>query len=79
MEKFATEGYADESLTLLAPFVNITKTDIAKLGGQIGVPFEDTWSCYEGGDVHCGKCGTCVERIEAIRDAGVTDPTVYDV
>jgi 7-cyano-7-deazaguanine synthase len=62
---------------LHAPFVNHTKADIASLGAELGVPFEDTWSCYEGGDVHCGKCGTCVERIEALRDAGVADLTEY--
>lgn len=76
-------GTLDESkrppvgVQLLAPFVQHTKTDIASLGAELGVPFEDTWSCYEGGAVHCGKCGTCVERIEALRDAGVADLTEY--
>lgn len=69
------EGYAD--ITLEAPFVTHTKTDICRLGGRLRVPFEDTWSCYEGGEVHCGRCGTCVERIEAFRDASVPDPTEY--
>lgn len=66
-----------EPIQLVAPFKNKTKTDIVRLGADLGVPFEHTWSCYEGGDVHCGKCGTCVERIEAFREAGVPDPTVY--
>jgi 7-cyano-7-deazaguanine synthase len=69
------EGYA--TVRLLAPFVHSSKTDICRLGGALGVPWEDTWSCYEGGEVHCGRCGTCVERREAFRDAGVTDPTSY--
>lgn len=60
-----------------APYVYITKTDIAYRGGQLGLPIGLTWSCYEGGDEHCGQCGTCCERAEALRDAGVPDPTVY--
>jgi 7-cyano-7-deazaguanine synthase len=60
-----------------APFVNISKTDIAVVGKGFGAPFELTWSCYKGGDTHCGACGTCVERIEAFRDSGVEDPTTY--
>jgi 7-cyano-7-deazaguanine synthase len=61
-----------------APFVHITKTDIARLGGEIGVPFEITWSCYKGGIFHCGKCGTCYERREAFEEAGLEDPTAYE-
>jgi 7-cyano-7-deazaguanine synthase len=57
--------------------VNQTKAQIASWGAQLGVPFEDTWSCYKGGDYHCGRCGTCIERIEAFHIAGVKDPTVY--
>ena len=60
------------------PFVTWSKTDIARRAGALGVPLEKTWSCYKGGDRHCGRCGTCVERIEAIRDAGMTDPTGYE-
>jgi 7-cyano-7-deazaguanine synthase len=62
---------------LEAPFVNHSKTDIARLGGKLGVEWTETWSCYEGGEVHCGRCGTCVERHEAFRDAGIADPTTY--
>ena len=61
----------------LRPFINMSKADIVKLGASLNVPWEDTWSCYEGGDTHCGKCGTCVERKEAFELAGVVDPTVY--
>lgn len=69
----ATEG----AVGIAAPFVHRTKTDIARIGYAYGAPFHLTWSCYEGGDTHCGRCGTCTERIEAFRDAGLTDPTVY--
>ncbi len=53
------------------------KTAIVQRGVELGVPFVLTWSCYVGGDKHCGKCGTCVERKEAFVRAGVQDPTVY--
>ncbi len=59
------------------PFVQKSKAEIVTLGSQLGVPFEQTWSCYEGGAVHCGKCGTCVERREAFQLAGVNDKTEY--
>jgi 7-cyano-7-deazaguanine synthase len=72
-----TEGHAKDGFELQAPFVHISKADIAKLGAELGVPYEKTWSCYKGGDIHCGRCGTCVERIEAFRLAGVVDPTEY--
>lgn len=67
----------DSSVRLIAPYIEWSKTDIARRGKSLGVPFERTWSCYEGGRLHCGKCGTCVERIEALRDAGVDDKTEY--
>lgn len=54
---------------LYAPFMDMTKTDIAIKAFQLSVPFEETWSCYQGGEMHCGRCGTCVERLEAIHDA----------
>lgn len=60
-----------------APYTNITKSDIAKIGAKLGVDYSHTYSCYRGGDVHCGKCGTCVERKEAFRDAGIEDLTKY--
>lgn len=63
--------------TVEAPFVHQTKTDIARRGAALGVPFALTWSCYQGGPLHCGRCGTCVERREAFNDAGLTDPTEY--
>ncbi len=63
---------------LSRPFVEKTKTEIVALGHYLGVPFEKTWSCYKGNELHCGKCGTCVERREAFHLAGVNDPTDYD-
>lgn len=65
-------------ITLLCPFTNMTKTDIARRGGELGIDYAETWSCYRGGDRHCGRCGTCVERREALRDAGIEDTTDYE-
>lgn len=58
------------------PFVKMTKRDIAALAQKLSVPVESTWSCYKGGDLHCGKCGTCQERLWALD--GLTDPTEYE-
>jgi len=74
----ATIQIADwHKVSLYRPFVTKTKADLAKLGTDLGVPFERTWSCYKGLEKHCGKCGTCVERREAFELAGVPDPTEY--
>jgi 7-cyano-7-deazaguanine synthase len=62
---------------LLRPFIALTKADIAARGAGLGVDYSQTWSCYVGGDVHCGECGTCVERREAFLLAGIPDPTQY--
>ncbi len=64
-------------VSLERPFVGMDKTAIVQRGVELGVPFALTWSCYVGGDKHCGKCGTCVERKEAFLRAGVQDPTPY--
>ena len=66
-----------EKIQLLRPFVDIRKEDIATRGKELNVDFSQTWSCYKGGKVHCGKCGTCVERKEAFALAGIEDPTEY--
>lgn len=66
------------SVKLMRPFLNRTKADIAALGHELKVPYELTWSCYKGGEKHCGKCGTCVERKEAFALANVPDPTEYE-
>ena len=59
------------------PFIAMTKAQIAAQGTELGVDYAQTWSCYKGGGIHCGTCGTCVERREAFLLAGITDPTVY--
>jgi len=64
-------------ISLHRPFVNWTKADIAARGAELRVPFANTWSCYEGLDKHCGRCGTCIERREAFFLAQVNDPTPY--
>lgn len=67
-----------EGIRIFAPYTNITKADIARHGKELGIDYSETWSCYKGGEHHCGKCGTCTERIEALRLAGIVDNTVYD-
>jgi len=64
-------------IQLLRPFIGFDKAGIAAEGGRLGVDFSRTWSCYKGGAIHCGQCGTCVERREAFIQAGLPDPTVY--
>jgi 7-cyano-7-deazaguanine synthase len=66
-----------KGIKLLRPFITMTKSDIASRGQALGVDFARTWSCYKGGTLHCGTCGTCVERREAFMVAGVADPTIY--
>lgn len=77
MQSVAVEGFGQPGLHLYAPFVNLGKHDIVAAGHKLGVPYQDTWSCYQGDKHHCGKCGTCVERKEAFALADVSDPTIY--
>jgi len=65
------------AVEILRPFIHNTKAEIARRGHELGVDFAQTWSCYKGGDIHCGTCGTCVERREAFELAGLSDPTTY--
>jgi 7-cyano-7-deazaguanine synthase len=65
-------------VSISTPFINMTKSDIVKVGASLGVPYEKTWSCYKGQERHCSKCGTCCERIEAFKLASVKDPTEYE-
>ena len=65
-------------IQLLRPFIRLDKAGIARRGAALGVDFSQTWSCYKGGEIHCGVCGTCVERREAFFSAGLVDPTVYE-
>lgn len=75
MQARALEGL--NNIKLLTPFITQTKGDIAAAGAALNVPFARTWSCYKGEDIHCGRCGTCVERREAFAEAGIEDPTPY--
>ena len=68
-----------DGVTLFAPYTDITKTDIVRRGAAIGIDYAETWSCYKGGEKHCGKCPTCIERKEAFKLAGINDPTEYEV
>ncbi|MDG4764441.1 7-cyano-7-deazaguanine synthase QueC [Solwaraspora sp. WMMD406] len=79
MVRVANEGFIDPDFAVLAPFIDASKSKIVAEGARLGVPFEDTWSCYRGGARHCGRCGTCVERREAFFVADVADPTEYEV
>lgn len=67
-----------EGLTIIAPYTNITKGEIARHGKELGMDYALTYSCYKGGELHCGRCGTCVERREALAEAGIADPTRYE-
>jgi 7-cyano-7-deazaguanine synthase len=76
--RLANDGFLPGRFQVLAPFLQMTKADIVRLGASYGVAFEHTWSCYRGGDQHCGRCGTCTERREAFTVAGIADPTCYE-
>jgi 7-cyano-7-deazaguanine synthase len=76
MQHQALDGYA--SVSIYAPYVDISKADIVAEGAQNRTPFAETWSCYKGGWRHCGRCGTCVERREAFHLARINDPTDYE-
>ena len=72
-------GLADwNTLSLHRPFVDMTKSDLVSLGTELDAPLHLTWSCYAGNEIHCGKCGTCVERKEAFALAKIPDPTKYE-
>jgi len=65
-------------VTLLSPYTHLAKSDIARRGRELGIDYSETWSCYKGGELHCGMCGTCKERREALREAGIDDTTRYE-
>ena len=75
----ATQAGTYNGVRLLSPYCNMTKGEIAARGKALGIDYAETWSCYRGGEKHCGKCGTCVERREALAEAGITDTTEYDL
>ena len=67
-----------ENITVYAPYTNLSKKQIAEHGKALGIDYSETYSCYKGGEIHCGKCGTCRERIQALHDAGINDTTEYE-
>ncbi len=75
MQRQALAGVAD--VRLYTPYVHTDKAAIAAEGVRLGVDYTRSWSCYKGGEIHCGRCGTCVERREAFHMAGAEDPTTY--
>ena len=80
VEAFDAAAHAGtyNGVRLLSPYCNMTKGQIAARGKELGINYAETWSCYRGGNKHCGKCGTCVERKEALAAAGIDDPTEYE-
>lgn len=77
MSEAMNEGTYD-GIDIFAPYTGITKSDIARHGKALGIDYSHTYSCYKGGEKHCGKCGTCIERKEAMHDARIEDPTEYE-
>ena len=75
MNQAIYEG-SGHQLQIKAPFIGMTKADVVRCGLDIGVPYALTWSCYEGGDVPCGRCGTCIDRMKAFEANGVKDPAL---
>lgn len=69
----------DTDIDVVAPFVDWSKTDIAARGAELGVPFEETWSCYREAKPACGTCDSCAYRLQAFRNAGARDPIEYEV
>lgn len=74
----AVQAGTYEGIRLLTPYTHLSKADIARKGKSLGIDYSLTWSCYKGAEVHCGKCGTCQERREALAEAGVIDNTIYE-
>ena len=77
MNQAIFEG-SGHQLKVEAPFVNMTKAEVVKMGLELNAPYELTWSCYEGKDVPCGKCGTCIDRAAAFAANGVSDPAMRE-
>ena len=69
---------SDKKINIIRPFINIDKTDILRIGLNLNVPYEKTWSCYKGNKLSCGKCGTCIERLEAFKKCNIKDPIEYE-
>lgn len=77
MERVATRGSVGEELELLAPLIELPKAGVIALGNKLGVPWEQTWTCFRGEQVHCGACAACTERRGAFTSLGLSDPVPY--
>ena len=77
MDKAMTAGTWNK-VQLFTPYTHLTKAEIAAHGKALNIDYSETWSCYKGGEQHCGVCGTCRERKEALAEAGIEDHTLYD-
>jgi 7-cyano-7-deazaguanine synthase len=77
MERVATRGSVDGELELLAPLIELPKTGVIALGEELGVPWDQTWTCFRGEEVHCGACAACTERRGAFTSLGLADPVPY--
>ncbi|HLO87496.1 MAG TPA: 7-cyano-7-deazaguanine synthase QueC [Nostocaceae cyanobacterium] len=72
------QGREGQAISIVAPLVNLKKTEIIQLGNQLGVPWHLTWSCYAGNEKACGVCDSCLLRLAAFKELGLTDPIEYD-
>ena len=77
MSEAMSEG-TYENIKVYAPYTHLSKKEIAEHGKALGLDYAETYSCYKGGEKHCGKCGTCRERRQALKDAGIEDHTEYE-
>ncbi len=73
------QGREGQPIILTAPLLHLHKVEIIRLGQELGVPWELTWSCYQGGELACGVCDSCILRREGFRQAGIEDPLPYAV
>ncbi|MFD6156442.1 7-cyano-7-deazaguanine synthase [Nocardia sp. NPDC060256] len=76
MERVVTADFP-EQIAVVAPLIGMEKFEVIRLGESLGIPWDETWSCFRGGDAQCGTCATCYDRRSAFRKAGVDDPTLY--
>lgn len=65
-------------ISVVRPLINMNKSEVVKIGLELNVPYQLTWSCYEGGNKACGKCGTCIDRLKAFKDNNMNDPIEYE-